>query len=118
MENKQFITKDSGARQEYKSGMIRDLQEGKPRYDLCIPLEGETMLTRWAELMGRGAEKYGERNWEKANSQQELDRFKASAFRHFIQWFNNKNPEEDHGAAIFFNVQCAEYVKDKLTKSK
>ena len=118
MKNKQFITKDSGARQEYKSGMIRDLQLGKPRYDLCIPLEGKTMFTRWAELMDRGAVKYGERNWEKANSKEELDRFKASAFRHFIQWFTGSDQEEDHAAAIYFNVQCAEYVKDKLTKNK
>lgn len=111
-----FITKDSGKRQDYKSGMRRDLQAGKPRYDLCIPLEGKTMFTRWAELMERGAVKYGERNWEKANSQEELDRFRASAFRHFMQWFTNSAPEEDHAAAIFFNVQCAEYVKEKLNK--
>ena len=111
-----FITKDSGKRQDYKSGMRRDLQEGKPRYDLCIPLEGESMFKRWAELMARGAEKYGERNWEKANSPEELARFKASAFRHFMQWFAGENPEEDHAAAIFFNVQCAEYVKQKLNK--
>lgn len=69
-----FITKDSGKRQDFDSGMRRDIQEGKPRYDLCyLP-----MFTRWAELMDRGAEKYGERNWEKANSKEELERFKSS----------------------------------------
>jgi hypothetical protein len=29
-----YTTKDSGKREEYKSGMRRDTQEGKPRYDL------------------------------------------------------------------------------------
>ena len=110
-----FITKDSGARQDYKSGMRRDIQSVKPRYDLCIPLKGEPMFKRWAELMARGAEKYGERNWEKANSQEELDRFKASAFRHFMQWMMNET-NEDHASAIYFNVQCAEYVCGSLTK--
>lgn len=112
-EQKIFITKDSGKRQDYKSGMRRDLQEGKPRYDLVVPEKmSKDMITRWAELMGRGAEKYGERNWELANSEEEYKRFKASAFRHFMQWFRNEE-DEDHAAAIFFNVQCAEYVKEK-----
>ena len=34
---KKFETKDSGQRQEYKSGMKRDLQDGKPRFDLLTP---------------------------------------------------------------------------------
>jgi len=112
----QFVTKDSGKRQKYASGMQRDLQEGKPRYDLIIP-EGVTehMLKRWAELMERGAVKYGPRNWEKANSEEEYVRFKASAFRHFIQWFSGED-DEDHAAATFFNINAAETLKAKLTK--
>lgn len=31
-----FVTKDSGKREEFASGMIRDTQEGKLRYDLAI----------------------------------------------------------------------------------
>jgi hypothetical protein len=118
---KKFITKDSGARQEFESGMRRDLQDGKPRYDLLIPIGWkENMLKRWAELMERGMMKYGYRNWEKANSEEEYIRFKSSAFRHFIQWFSGED-DEDHAAAIFFNVNAAEYLKNKLeeeTKEK
>jgi hypothetical protein len=76
------------------------------------------MLIRWAELMGRGAIKYGERNWEKARTQEELDRFRASAFRHFCQWFYGLNPEEDHAAAVFFNIAGAEYVKQRMEEDK
>lgn len=106
---KKYITKDSGARQEYDSGMVRDIATDKPRYDLIYT----PMLTRLAELHARGVAKYGERNWENANSTEEMNRFKASAFRHFIAWFENKE-DEDHGAAILFNVNAYEFVNDKL----
>lgn len=110
----QFITKDSGERQEYASGMRRDTQAGKPDFYLClagIPYDDE-MLTRWAGLMTRGAEKYGSRNWQLADSTAELERFKSSAFRHFVQWISGET-DEDHAAAVFFNITAAEYVKHK-----
>jgi len=56
----EFVTKDSGKRVEYPTGMRRDTQEGKPDYTLV----DYDMLTRWAELMTRGAEKYGRNNWQ------------------------------------------------------
>jgi len=55
-----FVVKDSGVRQEYTTGMKRDTQEGKPRYDLIIPDNGNTMLTRWAIHMAKGAVKYSQ----------------------------------------------------------
>lgn len=110
---KKYVTKDSGKRQEYASGMVRDLQDGKPDYTLIW----EPMLTRWAELMTRGAEKYGRNNWQKANSVIELARFKASAFRHFIQWLRD-DTDEDHAVAVFFNITAAEYVKEKVGENE
>lgn len=95
--------------------MKRDTQEGKPDFSLCLaglPYEDE-MLTRWAALMTRGAEKYGRRNWQLAESKEELDRFKASALRHMYQWVTGE-VDEDHAAAVFFNVAAAEYTKHKL----
>lgn len=115
-----FITKDSGKRQEYSTGMKRDLQENKPRFDLIMPLAvpyNEQLLTRWALLMDRGASKYDARNWEKAKTTEELDRFKASAIRHFIQWMNNEE-DEDHAVAVLFNIQGAEYVKWRLKQDE
>lgn len=104
-----FETKDSGKRQEFSTGMVRDVQTDKPRYDLLdMP-----MLKRWAELMGRGAVKYGENNWRKAATQEELTRFKASALRHMMQWFEG-DTSEDHGAAVMFNIAGAEMVREKL----
>ena len=110
---KKFKTKDSGKRVGFKSGMVRDTEENKPRYDLVYM----PMFKRWAELLDRGAKKYGERNWEKADGEEELIRFKSSAFRHFIQWLDNEN-DEDHAAACFFNISGAELVKSKLNKNE
>ena len=113
---KKFITKDSGKRQDYNSGMRRDLQDGKPMFDLITPKGqkfDDTLLYRWAMLMERGMTKYGLRNWEKANSVEELERFKSSAFRHFMQWISGEI-DEDHAAAILFNLNAVEYLKQKM----
>lgn len=106
-----FETKDSGQRQEFSTGMVRDIQSDKPRYDLV----DWPMIKRWAELMSRGAVKYGENNWKQAATQQELDRFRASALRHCIQYFNG-DTDEDHAAAVMFNLGGAEMVRTKLAK--
>lgn len=105
-----FKTKDSGERQQFESGMQRDVQTGKVRYDLA--LDGP-LFQRYAELMTRGAEKYSARNWMKAAGDEELERFRASAVRHFIQWYKG-DTDEDHAAAVVFNLNGAEYVKEKM----
>jgi len=109
VEETTYITKDSGKREEYPSGMRRDVTDGKIDYSL-IDID---MLDRWAALMTRGAKKYGKRNWELANSQEELDRFKSSAFRHFIQWYKGET-DEDHCSAVIFNLSAYEKIKKKI----
>lgn len=108
-----FETKDSGKRVDFPSGMRRDTDEGKPRYDLI----DEPFLTRLAQLMARGAIKYGEENWRLANSQEELKRFQASGFRHFVQWIRG-DEDEDHMAAVAYNLMAAEYVKRRINESR
>jgi hypothetical protein len=105
----EFKVKDSGKRQEYKSGMVRDTQDDKPDYTLI----DMTFLKRLAAHMTKGAKKYGRRNWQNANSEEELERFKSSALRHMMQWLAGEE-EEDHMAAVAFNLAAAEYVKEKL----
>lgn len=104
-----FTIKDSGKRIKFRSGMVRDTTEGKPRYDLL----DRVGLYRQAMHMAKGAEKYGERNWELAEGPEELTRFEASAFRHFMQWLNGEE-DEDHAAAVCFNIWAAEMVKRKM----
>lgn len=101
--------KDSGKRESFESGMVRDIATDKIDYTLVV--DGP-MLKRWAEHMTNGAKKYEKRNWMKANGEEEYKRFKESAFRHFIQWYYGEL-DEDHAAAVFFNVNGCEYVLAK-----
>lgn len=111
-----FKTKDSGKREEYDSGMRRDTQEGKADFYLMFPEDmsyEEQPLTRLAYLLTRGADKYGRRNWQMACSTEELERFKSSAFRHFVQWIADEG-DEDHMAAVIFNLLAAEHTKWRI----
>lgn len=111
-----FITKDSGKRQEYITGMVRDSQDGKPRFDLLLAANlpyGAQFLTRMAALAQRGAEKYTARNHEKSRTPEELDRFKASALRHLMQWISGET-DEDHSAAVAYNLFMAESCRWRM----
>lgn len=103
---------DSGKRAWFESGMVRDVEDGKVKYDLV--LDGP-MFERWAAHMTAGAEKYDERNWMLANGNEEFQRMRRSALRHMIQWWHG-NDSEDHAAAVFFNINAAEYVSDRMLK--
>lgn len=101
-----FETKDSGKRQQFETGARRDTQDDKPRYDLISTIA----LKRFAELMGRGAAKYGDRNWEQGIP---LSRFYASMFRHMMQWAEG-DVSEDHLAAVLFNAAGIIHTEQKI----
>jgi len=105
-----FTIKDSGEREEYSSGMVRDTATEKTDYSLV--LDGP-MFERWAVHLTNGAKKYSKRNWMLAAGQPELVRFKESALRHFIEWYRG-DIDEDHAAAVIFNINGAEFVQEKL----
>ena len=110
VENHPFIIKDSGTRQTFAGGMQRDITEGKTNYLL---VRDGPMYKRWAEHLTNGAKKYDKRNWMKGVGQEELDRAKESADRHFAQWLAG-DVDEDHAAAVIFNINQVEYLKAKL----
>lgn len=116
----EYVTKDSGERAQFDSGMQRDTEKGKPRFDLMlaegVPY-GEQMITRFAALLGRGAEKYKDRNWEQADSEAEIARMKSSAFRHLMQLMTGET-DEDHAAAVIFNVLAMETTRYKMEKAE
>jgi hypothetical protein len=108
-----YTTKDSGKRQQYANGMKRDTNEGKPRFNLMVPKEvpyNEQILTRVAELLARGAVKYGDRNWESGWDPEALERAYDSAMRHLMQWMCGET-DEDHAAAVVFNIMQVEYLE-------
>lgn len=108
--------------------MQRDTTTGKTRPDL---VRSGPMYLRWVQLLTRGAAKYDANNWKKAAGQEECDRFLQSAARHFEVWFmwrqfgiNIESPDnpssepltEDHAAAVFFNINGAEYVTGRIAE--
>ena len=107
-----FTVKDSGERTEFASGMVRDRADHKVNYHLAF--DGP-MFKRWAEHVTKGAIKYGKRNWMKAEGYQELERAFESLCRHFYQYLAGEL-DEDHAAAIFFNINEIEYIREKLSK--
>lgn len=107
-DNKIITTKDSK--------ILREVKDLKPRFDLLLPKDQKyenTLLYRFALHMSKGAKKYSSRNWEGAHTEEDLESFKSSAFRHFVQWMCDEK-DEDHVGGILFNLMASEYVKDKL----
>jgi hypothetical protein len=105
-----FTVKDSGQRSEFTTGMVRDVNDGKIKYDLVF--DGP-LMERYAAHMTAGAMKYQPRNWMKAATQEEFERFRESAIRHFFQYIRG-DEDEDHFAATVFNLNGMAYVKERM----
>ena len=104
---------DSSMREEFVTGMIREPNLMRGRYDLISPLalnrvavfvDGFIMIpTLGLEMLAihyeRGALKYAPRNWEKGGY---LSRYLNSAIRH-AQKVLAEDMQEDHISAIVWN---------------
>lgn len=95
--------------------MVRDTTEGKIEY---LSMRLGPMFKRWAAHLTRGRAKYpdaelGVPNWTLASGEAEYLRAKESASRHFEQWLAGDR-DEDHAAAVFFNINLAEYVRERM----
>lgn len=112
MSDPDFAVKDSGNHHTFGSGMQRDVDTEKIRYDLVF--DGP-LLARFARHLTKGAKKYAPRNWMRANSVEELERFKHAAARHFFQWMQG-DTDEDHPAAVVFNLNGYLYVQERLAE--
>lgn len=88
---------DSGKRERFDTGAVRDTAEGKSRPDLISPY-AQMRKGDWLRL---GAEKYAERNWEKGMN---FSRCIASICRHLFQYMMGLT-NEDHLAAIAVNCE-------------
>lgn len=92
----QYVTKDSGKREEYDTGARRDIRTEKGRYDLLPSFA----IPRLAGVYERGAEKYGDRNYEKGIP---LSRYLDSGLRHLFQVISGAT-DEDHAAQAAWNI--------------
>lgn len=91
--------KDSGSRTDFGTGSVRDLQDGKGRFDL-LPWMSLWALAKHYEA---GCKKYGDRNWEKG---QTISSYVNSAMRHLAKFIFGYD-DENHLIACAWNVLCA-----------
>jgi hypothetical protein len=89
---------DSGERQEFGTGAVRDIQDGKGRFDL-LPYYA---ITRLAQHFENGAKKYGDENWRQGIP---LRRYLDSLLRHAFKVLSGSD-DEDHLAAVIWNACC------------
>lgn len=99
------MIKDSGERTEFTSGAVRDMHEGKGRFDL-LPM---CVLMRLAKHYENGCKKYGDRNWEKGIP---CHSFADSAMRHLVKYMDGWN-DEDHLIAAIWNLCGLAWTEEK-----
>lgn len=99
------MIKDSGERTEFESGAVRDMHEGKGRFDL-LPM---CVLLRLARHYENGCRKYGDRNWEKGIP---CHSFADSAMRHLVKYMDGQN-DEDHLIAAIWNLCGLAWTEEK-----
>jgi len=100
------MIKDSGERRAFDTGAVRDMSEGKGRYDL-LPWFG---IEAVAQVMEEGASKYGERNWESGIP---TGSFCDSATRHLAKFMRGE-VDEPHLAQAAWNILCALETRRKI----
>lgn len=89
---------------QFKTGAIRDSQEGKPDF---IETISWTALNSYAKYMTGKKVKYGAGNFKKGIDDWS---YEQSLMRHADKYFRNKyengkdEPNEDHLCALVFNV--------------
>lgn len=97
--------KDSGERTEFQTGAVRDMHEGKGRFDL-LPM---CVLLRLARHYENGCQKYGDRNWEKGIP---CHSFADSAMRHLVKYMDGQT-DEDHLIAAIWNLCGLAWTEEK-----
>jgi hypothetical protein len=99
---------DSGDRQQFDTGAVRDTATDKPRIDLISPFAKR----RLGEWLRKGAAKYAERNWEKGMP---ISRVLASLERHLTA-YEAGDSSEDHMAAVMCNAMFILHYEEMIER--
>lgn len=99
---------DSGKRQKFGTGAVRDTAEDKPRPALISPYA----QMRKGAWLAKGAQKYKERNWEQGMP---ISRCIDSLERH-IQEYKMGLTNEDHLAAVAVNAEFIMHYEAMIEK--
>lgn len=100
--------KDSGKRQQFSTGAVRDTAADKPRLGLISPF----FLRRLGAWLTLGAQKYAAWNWAKGMP---YSRVVDSLERH-LQAFKAGETDEDHLAAVAANSMFLIHYQEMLTR--
>lgn len=99
---------DSGVRESFSTGSVRDSREKKGRFDL-IPPRAQKRLALMYEM---GAVKYGEGNFLLG---QNFSRMLDSALRHLNQ-FKEGDQSQDHLASSVFNIMGIMEFQERISE--
>jgi len=99
---------DSGERQDFGTGAVRDTQVGKGRYDLLPP----AAIFAVARVFEEGARKYTPRNFEQGMP---LTRFVDSALRHIFKHLEGCR-DEPHMAQAAWNLLAYIHIATQIQK--
>lgn len=97
-----------GSVREFSTGSRRDARQGKGRFDLLPP----AALRRVAQHFETGADKYGDRNWEKGMP---LSVYLDSGGRHWAQVLAG-DTDEDHAAAWAWNALAFIETQERIRR--
>lgn len=96
----------SNSNETFSTGAKRGSQAGKCRPDLTSPFAAE----RKGHVSARGAEHYGDRNWEKGMN---FSRVLASICRHLMGYMQG-DTSEDHLAQLGWNVDALLHFEEAV----
>ena len=103
---------------KFKTGAIRDSQEGKEDYVETISW---TAFKRYAQYMTGKKAKYGVGNFKKGIP---IESYENSMLRHIQKYIENKyeggkvETDQDHLSAIVFNVFGIMHEEERIKKDK
>lgn len=117
----EFEIKDSGDREHLGDVGVRDTEEGKLDWTNLYRWF-EPMATRYVAHMTKGRAKYADVNFQPnwtyfPMTREVLARTERSLARHFELYMAGAH-DEDHAAAIMFNLNLAERIKRHLAEDR
>jgi Domain of unknown function (DUF5664) len=104
------LFKDSGKREEFSTGAVRDIRKGKGRFDLIPPIPSRLL----AQHFETGCLKYGERNFEKGIP---VGRYLDSCMRHLNEYREGLR-DEPHLVSALWNLWNAIDTIEKIKQGK
>jgi hypothetical protein len=106
------LEESSGLR-VHATGAVRDQRVGKGRMDLLF-LGFANALRVISHHCEKGAEHYGDRNWEHGQS---MSWFLDSGGRHLLQWAAGET-NEDHLRAAAWNILAALETRERIERGE